>query len=120
MIQPVTDATFDQDVIDCPLPVLVYFWADWCEECKPMSRLVDVIATERRSELKALHLDVDQNPEKTALHAIAEVPTVILFINGKEQRRIQGLTNKAHLSSTINMHLSRTGADVLDGTSSIS
>ena len=103
---PVTDSSFEQDVIQSTRPVLVYFWAEWCEECQPMSQTVDVVASEKSERLKTVILDVDANPQIAMLHCIQTVPTLILFIFGQERQRIEGLTNKTHLSSTIDMHIS--------------
>ncbi|MDX6613724.1 MAG: thioredoxin 1 [Blastocatellia bacterium] len=105
-ISRVTDSGFEQDVLQSPLPALVYFWAQWCKECQPMSQLVEVVAAEKRDRLKTVLLDVDSNPRMAALHCIAMVPTVILFISGKERQRIEGVSNRAHLVSTIDMHIS--------------
>jgi thioredoxin 1 len=119
-IATVTDNTFDQDVTQSPRPVLVYFWAEWCEECRPMSDTIQAVASEMNQRVTFLALDVDTNPRQSMLHAIASVPTVIVFISGKEQQRIEGLTNKAHLSSTIEMHISRKTEDnIQDQTSSV-
>jgi thioredoxin 1 len=119
-VSPVTDESFEEDVVGSPRPVLVYFWAEWCKECRPMSQTVEVVAAEKGARLKTVSLDVDQNPRRSALHAIAMVPTIILFMSGKEQQRIEGLTNRTHLSSTMEMHISRkAGVDIQDQTSSI-
>lgn len=119
-ILSVTDKSFEQEVAQSTRPVLVYFWAEWCEECRPMSDTVEAVASEMKGRVTVLGLDVDTNPRQSTLNAIASVPTVILFISGKEQQRIQGLTNKAHLSSTIEMHISRKAEDdIQDQTSSV-
>ena len=85
---------------------MVYFWAEWCKECRPISQTVDLVAAEEGERLKVVLLDVDENPRRAALHCIQIVPTIILFMSGKEQQRIEGLTNKKHLSSTIEMRIS--------------
>jgi len=118
-ISPVTDSSFEQDVIQSMRPVLVYFWADWCEECRPLSRIVETVAAEKSERLKTVRLDVDENPRMAALHYIQMVPTVILFISGQERQRIEGLTNKAHLSSTVDMHLSDANGGIQEQTSSV-
>jgi thioredoxin 1 len=116
----VTDGSFEQDVIQSSRPVLVYFRAEWCEECRLMSETIEAVASEMNERVTFLYSDVDTNPRQSMLHAIASVPTVILFISGKEQQRIQGLTNKAHLFSTIEMHISRKAEDeIQDQTSSV-
>ena len=109
-VPPITDSTFEQDVIQSTKPVLVYFWAQWCDECRPMSQIIDAVATEKGERLKIVLLDVDSSPRMAQLHCIQMVPTVILFIFGQEQQRIEGLTNKVHLSSTLDMHLSTNAA----------
>ncbi len=103
----VTDNSFDQDVIRSESPVLVYCWAQSREMCRPMSQVVNAVAVEKGEQLKTVLLDVDANPRIAQLYDIAMVPTLILFISGREQQpRIEGLTNKAHLSSTIEMLIS--------------
>jgi thioredoxin 1 len=119
-ISSVTDHNFEREVTQSTRPVLVYFWAEWCEECRPMSDTVEAVATELSERVTILGLDVDTNPRQSMLNAIASVPTVIIFISGKEQQRIEGLTNKAHLSSTIEMHISLNAEDdIQDQTGSV-
>jgi len=66
---------------------------------------VQSVSAEMSARVKIVLLNVDENPRSTRLHCIQMIPTLILFISGKEGERIQGLTNRTHLSSTIEMHL---------------
>ncbi|MEK6333669.1 MAG: thioredoxin domain-containing protein [Acidobacteriota bacterium] len=102
----VTDKTFDSEVIESIRPVLVYFWAEWCEECRCMSQTVDAVANDKRASLQVARLNVDENPRMARRCLIRMVPTVILFMDGIERERIEGVTNRVHLTSTIDMHLS--------------
>jgi thiol-disulfide isomerase/thioredoxin len=101
----ITDSDFNREVTESFRPVLVYFWAEWCKECKPLMRTVQTVSAEMGARVKIVLLNVDENPRSTRLHCIRMVPTLILFISGEERERIQGLTNRAHLSSTIEMQL---------------
>lgn len=101
----ITDSDFYQEVSESYRPVLVYFWAEWCRECQPLMQTVQTVSAEMGARVKIVLLNVDENPHSTRLHCIQRVPTLILFISGKERERIQGLTNRAHLSSTIEMQL---------------
>lgn len=101
----ITDNDFNREVTESYRPVLVYFWAEWCKECQPLMQTVQTVNAEISARVKIVLLNVDENPYMTRLHCIQEVPTLILFISGEERERIQGLTNRAHLSSTIEMHL---------------
>jgi thioredoxin 1 len=101
----VTDNSFDAEVIQSIRPVLVYFWAEWCEECRYLSPIIEAIAESKRNILQVAALNVDENPRMARSCLIQMVPTMILFILGKERERIEGVTNATHLSSTIDMHL---------------
>ena len=101
----ITDSDFNHEVTESYRPVLVYFWAEWCKECQPLLRTVQTVSAEMGARVKFVLLNVDENPRMTRFHCIEMVPTLILFISGEERERIQGLTNRAHLSSTIEMHL---------------
>jgi thioredoxin 1 len=102
----VTDWTFDSEVIQSIRPVLVYFWAEWCDECRYMSQTVNAVANDKRAGLQVASLNVDENPRMARSCLIRMAPTVILFIMGKELERIEGVTNQVHLTGTIDMHLS--------------
>jgi thioredoxin 1 len=86
-------------------PVVVYFWAEWCKECQPLMQTGRTVSAEMGARVKFVLLDVDENPRMTRLDCIQMVPTLKLFISGEQRERIQGLTNRAQLSSTIEMHL---------------
>ena len=101
----ISDNDFNPEVRESYRPVLVYFWAEWCKECQPLMQTVQTVSAEMGTRIKIVLLSVDENPRMTRLHCIRMVPTLILFISGEERERIQGLTNRAHLSSTIEMHL---------------
>jgi len=101
----ITDSDFNREVTESYRPVLVYFWAEWCKECQPLMQTVQTVSAEMGARIKIVLLNVDENPRMTRLHCIEMVPTLILFISGEERERIQGLTNRAHLFSTIDMQL---------------
>lgn len=101
----ITDSDFTLEVTESHRPVLVYFWAEWCKECQPLMQTVQTVSAEMGTRVKIVLLNVDENPRIARLHFIQTVPTLILFISGEERERIQGLTNRAHLSSTIEMLL---------------
>lgn len=101
----ITDNDFNREVTESHCPVLVNFWAEWCKECQPLMETTQIVSSEMGARVKIVLLNVDDNPRMTRLHRIQMVPTLILFISGEERERIQGLTNHAHLSNTIEMHL---------------
>lgn len=68
-------------------------------------QIVQAASTDMGARVKIVLLNVDENPRMARFHCIRMVPTLILFVSGDERERIQGLTNRAHLSSTIEMHL---------------
>lgn len=99
MSQPVavTDATFEQDVVKSDTPVLVDFWAEWCQPCKRLSPIVDEVAEEQGSRLKVAKLDVDANPDSAMRFGVMSIPTLILFKNGQPIERLVGVMSKDQL-----------------------
>jgi thioredoxin 2 len=96
---PVTDAAFDRVVNGTDVPVLVDFYADWCQPCKIMAPLLDDIARERAGALLVLKLNTDMHPVTSQRFAIRGIPTLILFRNGREANRAVGAIPKAQLES---------------------
>jgi len=103
--QPVTDASFDTDVIKSPTPVLVDFWAEWCAPCRALAPTLEEIAEEMSSKVKIVKLDVDNNQDAAAKFGIRSIPTMILFKNGQAVDQIMGKVPKATLVEFISKHL---------------
>jgi thioredoxin 2 len=99
---PVTDAAFDRVIADAEVPVLVDFYADWCQPCKILAPLLDELARERMGELIVLKLNTDLNPDVSLRFAIRGIPTVILFRNGREAGREVGAVPKPRLHALVN------------------
>jgi thioredoxin 1 len=101
----ITDANFQQEVVESPLPVLIDFWAVWCGPCRAIAPIVEELAGEYDGKIKVGKLDVDNNPDTAMKFGIRGIPTILIFKGGKVVDTIVGLTNKANLASKLTAQL---------------
>ena len=97
----VTDATFDEEVLNSELPVLVDFWAEWCGPCKMIAPVLDEIAGEYAGKLKVAKVDVDANPDIPPKFGIRGIPTLIVFKGGNAEATKVGALSKSQLTEFI-------------------
>ncbi|MDP5070460.1 MAG: thioredoxin TrxA [Congregibacter sp.] len=98
----VSDASFEQDVLNSNVPVLVDFWAEWCGPCKMIAPVLDEIASEFAGKLKVCKVDVDANPEVPGKFGIRGIPTLILFKGGNAEATKVGALSKSQLVEFVN------------------
>jgi thioredoxin 1 len=101
----VTDNSFEADVIESNLPVLVDFWAAWCNPCKAIAPILDEINTTHHEKVKIMKLDVDTNPATPPKFGVRGIPTLILFKNGQVVGTHVGLVSKTELEKFIDSHI---------------
>jgi thioredoxin 2 len=95
--QPVTDASFAQDVEGSPVPVLVDAWAPWCGPCHVIAPVVDQIATELAGRVRVVKLNVDDNPGTAARFDLRSIPTLLVLKDGREVDRLVGVQPKQEI-----------------------
>ena len=100
-----TDSTFDEFASGTGLPVLVEFSAEWCGPCKMLAPILHELANEQSADLRVAQIDVDANPSITRRYDVMSMPTLILFVDGREQRRLVGARGKANLMQEIAEYL---------------
>ena len=101
----VTDATFEDTVVNAKKPVLVDFWAEWCGPCKMIGPIVEEIAKEYGGKLTVAKLNVDENAAVPAKHGIRGIPTLILFKNGAVVSQKVGAAAKSQLTAWIDSQI---------------
>jgi thioredoxin 1 len=104
-ISPVTDASFEQDVLKSSQPVLVDFWAEWCGPCRMIAPILEQVAGENAGKLKVVKLNVDENTATPAKFGIRGIPTLILFKDGQVAATQVGAVHKAQLAAFVTPHL---------------
>lgn len=101
----VTDDSFQAEVLDADVPVLVDFWADWCGPCRMIAPSVEQIADEYDGSVKVAKVDVDDNPAIPGRYGIVGIPTLMLFKNGEVVERITGALPKDRILAQILPHV---------------
>ena len=92
-----TDATFDEEIGSSSAPVLVDFWAEWCGPCKMIAPILEEIADEKGDAIKIAKLNVDEAQDIARRFEVMSIPTMILFKDGEEVKRIIGAKPKQAL-----------------------
>jgi thioredoxin 1 len=101
----VSEDTFKSEVLDSPQPVVVDFTAVWCGPCKMLDPVVKQLADEWVGKAKVVKLDVDHNPNLTIQYGVMGVPTLMLFVQGKESQRITGYQPKDRIVAKFKSHI---------------
>ena len=101
MVDKVTDATFDKDVINAATPVVVDFWAEWCGPCRMIGPALEEISKSLGDKVKIVKLNVDENPGTAAKYGIMSIPTLMLFKDGQLASRQVGAAPKQKLEQWI-------------------
>lgn len=102
---PVTDSTFDAEVIESDVPVLVDFWAPWCGPCRMVAPIVDDISTEYEGRVKVVKLNTDENPSVANKYGIRSIPTLMIFKGGQKVDTVVGAVPKTTLANTLDKYM---------------
>ena len=101
----ITDVTFENEVLEASVPVLVDYWADWCGPCKMIAPILGEIAAEYTGKIKIAKLNIDQNPATPPKYGIRGIPTLMLFKNGDVSATKVGALSKSQLTAFIDSNL---------------
>jgi thioredoxin len=104
-IHYVSDSTFDAEVLQAPLPVLVDYWAEWCGPCRMIAPILDEIGKEYEGRLTIAKLNVDENQQTPAKFGIRGIPTLMLFKNGEVEATKVGALSKSQLAAFLESNI---------------
>lgn len=104
-IKHVSDASFQTDVLQSELPVLVDYWAEWCGPCKMVAPLLDEAAAKYQGRVTIVKLNVDENPDSAAQYGIRGIPTLMLFKDGKIATTKVGALSRTQLQAFLDESL---------------
>ncbi|MCQ2376334.1 MAG: thioredoxin [Salinivirgaceae bacterium] len=103
MAEQVTDANFEELVLNSPVPVVVDFWATWCGPCRVLSPVVDELAEDFAGKVNVYKMNIEENADATtAKYGIRNIPTLLFFKNGEQVDKQVGACPKNTLADKIN------------------
>lgn len=100
-ISNLTDDNFTREVVESDKPVLVDFWAPWCGPCRVMGPIIEGFAAKYGEKIRVGKLNVDENQTTAAGHEILSIPTLILFVDGKEAKKVVGAVPEKKLEEEL-------------------
>lgn len=100
-LSQVTDATFQAEVEQSDVPVLVDFWAEWCGPCRMMNPILEEFAGAHGGQMKVVKLNVDENPEAASRFKVLSIPTMLVFQNGEVVKQMVGAMSRQRLDEAL-------------------
>lgn len=107
----VTEADFEDKVVQSEIPVLLDLWAEWCGPCRMVAPVLEQLAGESEGVLTIAKVDIDANPGIASRLGVLNIPTMILFKHGQEVKRIVGFKNKPQLVKALGEHVEGLGVE---------
>ena len=104
-IHHISDDSFESDVLNSDVPVLVDYWAQWCGPCKVIAPVLEEIANEYDGKMKVCKLDIDANEETPPKYGIRGIPTLMLFKNGHVEATKVGALSKTQLTAFLDSNI---------------
>ena len=100
-ISDISDGTFKKEVLESKVPVVVDFWATWCGPCKAIAPMLEEIASEYEGKMRIVKMNIDVNQQVAAQFSVRQIPTLMLFNEGKKVNTHVGAINKGDMVSFI-------------------
>ena len=104
-ISHLTDETFEEEVIQSNIPVLVDYWAEWCGPCKMIAPILDSLTDVYSGKLKIAKLNIDDNQQTPQKYGVRGIPTLMIFKNGNVEATKVGALSKSQLTAFIDSNL---------------
>ena len=101
----VSDDSFEQEVLQSEMPVLIDYWAEWCGPCKMIAPVLDEVASEYADKVRVAKLNIDENPATPPKYGIRGIPTLMLFKNGEVEATKVGAVSKTQLTAFLDENI---------------
>ena len=99
------ESQFTEEVLQSGVPVLVDFWAEWCQPCRALGPTIDELAAESSGRFKVAKVDIDRNPQLAQTYGIRSIPTMLIFEGGRPVDQISGLVPKQQILEAVERRL---------------
>lgn len=105
MVNEISDTIFNDEVINSTTPVVVDFWATWCQPCKMLGPVLDELSGELENKARFVKINVDENPVTSNLYKITSIPSVLIFKGGEIVDKMVGFRPKQAVKQIIEKHV---------------